>query len=134
MGTDPQVLAVQRTFELILPLADTFAMIFYDRFFTAVPDARPLFKSDMASQREKVIEMLALTVRGLDQPDSIVDDLSDLGRRHVTYRVKPEHYPVLNEAIVYALDECLGDQFTADMHVAWTTALNTMTEIMLDSA
>ena len=35
MSTETDVQAVQRTFEMILPMADTFAAMFYDRFFTA---------------------------------------------------------------------------------------------------
>ena len=133
MSSESDVQVVQRSFEMILPMADTFAAMFYDRFFTAAPNARPLFKSDMALQREKVMEMLALAVHNLDNPDSLQQELHNLGSRHVNYRVETEHYAIMNEAILGALADCLGDQFTPDINAAWQSALDSLTETMLTS-
>ncbi len=130
MATDSDIQVVQRSFEMILPMSDTFAAMFYDRFFTAEPEARPLFKSDMAVQREKVIEMLALAVRNLDNPTSMRQELHALGSRHVDYRVQTRHYTIMNDAIIGALSDCLGEQFTADMHTAWQHALDALADTM----
>ena len=131
MATKSDMQTVQRSFEMILPMSDTFAAMFYDRFFTAAPNARPLFKSDMAVQREKVMEMLALAVHNLDNPDSLQQELHDLGSRHVNYHVETEHYAIMNEAILGALADCLGDQFTSEMNAAWRSALDSLTETMI---
>ena len=45
---------------MILPLADTYALLFYERFFALEPEVRPLFPDDMAAQRQKLMETLAL--------------------------------------------------------------------------
>lgn len=130
MSTKSDVQVVQRSFEMILPMADTFAAMFYDRFFTAEPEARPLFNSDMAVQREKVIEMLALAVHSLDNPEPLQQDLQDLGKRHVKYRVESRHYAIMNDAILGALADCLGEQFTDEMRAAWEEALVSLAETM----
>jgi len=129
-----EIEAVQRTFEMIIPIADTFALMFYNRFFNKEKEARQLFQSDMSGQREKVMEMLALAVRSLDVPEEIIQELGALGLRHVTYRVQPGHYTSMNEAIIWALAESLGDQFTDSMRQAWEKALAAMTNIMLAAA
>ncbi len=126
--------AIQRTFELIVPLADTFAVLFYDRFFSLEPAARSLFKGNMASQREKVMDMLSLTVRGLDEPYKTKPELHNLGQRHMTYRVEDWHYPLMNEAIVWALAECLGDRFTDEIRSGWTQALDSLADTMLNAS
>jgi hemoglobin-like flavoprotein len=128
---DTNVQAVQRSFEMILPMADTFAAMFYDRFFTAEPAARPLFKSDMTVQREKVMEMLSLAVHNLDSSASLQQELHDLGGRHVGYRVETHHYEIMNQAILDALGDCLGEQFTDEMKLGWEKALVSLTETML---
>ncbi len=131
MATDTEIQAVQRTFELIMPIADTFTAMFYTRFFTENPTIRPLFKTDMASQRQKVIGMLALAVRGLDEPQTMLRKLDALGQRHVTYHVEPEHYIHMNAAILATLTDFLGENFTDVMRNGWVKALNLLTTIML---
>ncbi len=130
MVTESDVQVVQRSFEMILPMADTFAAMFYDRFFTAEPEARPLFNSDMTVQREKVIEMLALVVHSMDNYESLQQGLHDLGERHVDYRVKTRHYAIMNDAILGALADCLGEQFTDEMCAAWEKALVSLADTM----
>jgi hemoglobin-like flavoprotein len=134
MSNKQEIQAVQRTFEMIMPMADTFAFMFYGRFFQEDPSTRSLFKNDMSTQREKVMDMLAIAVRGLDDPESMLEELQGLGLRHVTYHVEPEHYTTMNEAIIWALAECLGENFTGDMRAAWYKALDILTGIMLESA
>lgn len=131
MSTESDVRVVQRSFEMILPMADTFAAMFYDRFFAAEPQTRPLFNPDMTVQREKVMEMLSLAVHNLDNPDPMKEELRDLGGRHVGYRVETRHYAIMNEAILGALADCLGDQFTPDIRSAWQNALDILAETMV---
>jgi hemoglobin-like flavoprotein len=134
LNSKQDIEAVQRTFEMIVPIADTFAFMFYDRFFAEEPEARPLFQSDMSTQRIKVMDMLALAVRSMEEPEAMIQELRGLGLRHVTYRVEPEHYITMNEAIVWALAESLGDQFTSSMRRAWEKTLARLAEVMLAAA
>lgn len=129
-----EIQSIQRTFEMIAPMADTFALIFYDRFFYLEPAVRPLFIIDMALQREKLMGMLAFIVRGLDKPDLFIPELREMGLRHASYRVEPEHYPILVEAIIMALEECLGEKVTDEMRAAWKKVLLIVSEIMLAGA
>jgi len=130
MATESDIQVVQRSFEMILPMADTFVAMFYDRFFTVEPEARSLFNSDMAVQREKVIEMLSLAVHSMDDSDSFQQELQDLGERHVDYRVQSRHYAIMNDAILGALSDCLGEQFTDEMCAAWEKALISLADTM----
>jgi hemoglobin-like flavoprotein len=43
-----------------------------------------------------------------------------LGRRHgVLYKVPDDAYPVVGEALIWALDMGLGEAFTADTRATW---------------
>ena len=39
-------------------------------------------------------------------------DRSDLARRHVAYGVQPEHYALVGSALLWTLEQGLGDEFT----------------------
>ena len=132
--TQAEIQLVQRTFEMVTPLADTFALLFYDRLFYIAPHVRPLFQTEMSLQREKLMAMLALIVRGLDQPELFNNEIRQMGLRHASYRVEPEHYPIVNEAVIWSLSECLGGMVTAEICSAWEKALDYVSDIMLEGS
>jgi nitric oxide dioxygenase len=132
--TTSEIQLVKRTFEMVTPLADTFALIFYDRLFYLSPQVRPLFITDMSVQRQKLMNMMILVVRGLDQPEFFIEELRQMGLRHASYRVEPDNYLIMIEAVVWALNECLGEQLTEEMYSAWKNTLTLVSDIMLEGA
>jgi hemoglobin-like flavoprotein len=45
--------------------------------------------------------------------------VQDLGRRHTGYGVRDEHYDLVAEALMWALDKGLGPDFTPEVKDAW---------------
>ena len=75
------------------PVAVESAGFFYDMLFELDPSARQLFaETDMTAQGHKVMRMFAEIVRHLDQTDTLVAEVADLGRRHVRYGVQEHQY------------------------------------------
>jgi len=62
----------------------------------------------MTEQRHKLMATLAVVVRGLSDLPSILPAASALAKRHVDYGAKPEHYPVVGEALLWTLARALG--------------------------
>ncbi|MEP7189271.1 MAG: hemin receptor, partial [Roseiflexaceae bacterium] len=60
-----QIMLVQTSFVLIVPIADTAAALFYQRLFELDPSLRPMFRGDMPEQGRKLMSMLKLVVNGL---------------------------------------------------------------------
>jgi len=116
-----QILIVRETFALIAPRADLAAMLFYKRLFELEPSLRPMFRGNMEEQAKKLMQMLGAAVRLLDRPESLVPVLEDLGRRHVGYAVRDEHYEIVGTALLSMLKETLGTSFTPEAQEAWTT-------------
>ena len=96
---------------------------FYDRLFALDPGTRHLFAgTDMAEQERKLIGMFTEILRMLDQPDELVRDVTDLGRRHAHYGVKDRQYESVGAALLWTLELGLGEQFTREVREAWTEA------------
>ncbi len=129
--TRNRIKLVQQTFEMILPIADTAAFLFYERFFALDPAVRPLFDADLAGQRQWLIQSLSLAVWQLEDPEKIVHLLRSAGGWRPDYPLQPIHYHLMSRAIVETLADCLGERFTADMHAAWEDALAGLTSLML---
>ena len=129
-----QKLLVQQTFAKIKPIADTAAELFYNRLFEMDPGVRPLFKGDMKEQGRKLMDMIGVAVNGLDALDEIVPAVQDLGRRHAGYGVTDEHYDTVGGALLWTLEQGLGDDFTPEVKEAWTTVYGVLATTMKDAA
>jgi hemoglobin-like flavoprotein len=121
---------VQCTFEMLVPTVDTAVALFYRHLFELDPSLRLMFPTDMARQREKLVETLATAVRGLESPAEFTALLQTLGQRHVGYGVTPEHYQTMKEALLWMLDQGLGKQFTNEMKLAWTAVYDLLANAM----
>jgi hemoglobin-like flavoprotein len=89
--TPHQKMLVQTSFAQMAPIAETAAGLFYAKLFELDPSLRPLFKSDTAEQGRKLMQMLAVAVRGLDDLDTLVPAVRALGLRHAGSGVRAEH-------------------------------------------
>jgi hemoglobin-like flavoprotein len=57
-----------------------------------------------------------------------------LGRKHTGYGVRPEHYDVVGEALLWTLGQGLGDAFTIETEEAWTAAYVLLSTVMQEAA
>ena len=128
--TPQQIQIVQRSFLQVAPIAELAADLFYARLFELAPQLRPLFKTDMKRQGMSLMTMLSSAVRGLDNPDALMPVLRSLGRRHVSYGVKDEHYAVVGHAFLDTLAHAFGTTFDDEMRDAWTAAYSLMASTM----
>lgn len=93
--------------------------IFYDRLFLIAPELRPMFKEDMTSQEQKLIDTLALTIGQLRYSSMLDSTLKSLGERHALYGVEPEHYEKVADALIWTVENCLGSECTEEVRKAW---------------
>ena len=96
---------------------------FYERLFVLDPAARRLFAgTDMARQQRKLVGMVTEIVAQLDRPESLVPNVSALGRQHLHYGVKPADYETVGAALLWTIQQGLGDSFTPSVREAWNEA------------
>jgi hemoglobin-like flavoprotein len=132
--TPKQVELVQGSWKKVLPIADTAAEMFYSKLFSMDPAVKPLFKGDMKAQGRKLMTMISTAVNGLTRLEAIVPAVQDLGRRHVKYGVKEQHYDTVGAALLWTLEQGLGEAFTPDVKAAWATAYGVLAKTMKDAA
>ena len=128
--TDEQVRLVQESFAKVRPISEVAADLFYKKLFELDPSLRQMFKGDMKEQGKKLMSTLSFAVNGLTRLDTIVGAVEDLGRKHVGYGVKPEHYNTVGVALLWTLEQGLGDAFTPDVKFAWTEVYGLLAGVM----
>lgn len=125
---------VQSTFNIIAPIADDAAALFYSKLFEIDPSLKSMFKEDMADQRKKLMQILGVAVSSLNNLEAIVPTVQDLGRRHVKYGVRPQHYNSVAEAILWMLAQTLGATFTPEIKQSWTEVYTVLADTMIAAA
>ena len=128
------VIQVQSSFAQVAAIADTAAALFYTHLFERDPSLRTLFRGDMKAQGAKLIQMIAVAVNRLGNPETLVPVLENMGRRHADYGVVDAHYDTVGAALIDTLADGLGDAFTADVRSAWIEVYGFIAATMKDAA
>lgn len=134
MLTQLEIQTVQDDWRKVLPIAATAATLFYDRLFELDPSLRSLFSSDLGEQKKKLLQTLSVAVTGLTDLAALTPIVRALGKRHVGYRVKPEHYGTVGSALLWTLRKGLGEGFDGQHEAAWTKVYEILSKTMLDGA
>lgn len=121
---------LEASFAAIEPKAGAIGRAFYQTLLTRHPELRSLFGSDLDAQGERLMAMVAAGVRLLGRPAQLVPALHGLGRRHVGYGVRDEHYPVVGAVLLDTLAEALGEDWTPEVQAAWTGFYGLVAETM----
>ena len=125
---------VQSSFTKVVPIADKAAEIFYGKLFEKDPSLKSLFKGDMKQQGAKLMSMIGTAVNGLDDLNSIVPAVQNLGKGHVGYGVKDSHYDTVGASLLETLEAGLGDDFTPAVKDAWTEVYTLLANTMKEAA
>jgi hemoglobin-like flavoprotein len=129
-----QKLLVQKTFEMVAPIAEVAAGLFYGRLFEVDPSLKPLFRGDLKDQGKKLMSTLKVAVQSLDRLDALIPTVQALGRRHLAYGVRDEHYDTVGACLLWTLEKGLGAAFTPEVKDAWATVFGVLAKVMKDAA
>lgn len=111
------------------------AQAFYRHLFRIAPGTHRLFGNiPPAVQAEKFADMLGEIVRVLDRPYQMIPQVSLLGRRHTQYGVTATDYAPVGDALLLALEERLGSDYTPRVHAAWREAYQMVAQTMVRHA
>jgi nitric oxide dioxygenase len=122
MINDAQIALVQSSFRHVLPIADAAGLLLYERVFALAPGTRALFDDDIRPQAKRLMAAVKTAVDGLGDLDVVGPFLVRLGGRHVGYGVRSEHLDVGGQALLWTLEQGLGERFTPAVRDAWVAA------------
>ena len=132
--TPDAIQEIRNSFKSVAAISDAAAEDFYNRLFVLDPGARALFADDMTEQYRNLMQALSVAVDSLDQPETLLPFLRDLGTRHAGYGVQPEHYDMAGTALLETLDAGLGAAFTPECQAAWAELWGIVAAIMQEGA
>lgn len=108
--------------------------VFYRRLFEAHPELLHIFNhANQAKGRQQTA--LANTVYAaavhIDNLEAIIPAVVQIGHKHVSLGVKPEHYPIVGEFLLKAIKEVLGEAATDEILGAWQEAYGVIADAFI---
>jgi hemoglobin-like flavoprotein len=133
--TPDQKDTLRNTWQTVTPIADEAAKLFYDRLFEIDPATQPLFaRTAMPEQRARLMAAIGLVIDRLDELELIVPAIEALGRRHAGYGVTDAHYFSVGAALLWTLEQGLGEAWTPEAADAWSEAYTLVATTMRRAA
>lgn len=139
-----------RTFVEVTDVSSVLARISFKSLFRVCPEAQVLFgfpldmypdpRELLGSHRFSMhamflMEMIdsTISIMGKDN-DKLAETLTNLGRKHATYGVKPEMFPFMTDSIIHMMKHHLdSDQFTTDDEKAWKLVFGALIEDIVEA-
>jgi len=125
---------VQSTWTMVVPIADKAAELFYGRLFELEPEYQKMFKNDMTEQGKKLMKTINIAVAALDDVEPLVPVLKKMGADHAGYGVVERDYNVVGAALLWTLEQGLGDAFTDEVKNAWAAVYELLATVMKEGA
>jgi hemoglobin-like flavoprotein len=126
---------LESSFQAVVLHGEAFAVAFYERLFTRFPQTRAFFADiDMSEQRRKLQQSLALIVEHIQHPEVLNEMLREMGQRHASYGVRPEHYPLVGAVLLETFADFLGEHWTQAHHDAWVRGYEAVSMMMVQGA
>jgi len=133
--TDKQIQIVKQTWKIFRSIDPMLVGdVFYSRLFMMMPGLRPMFKPSMEDQYIKLVDMLNLVVARLDRLEEVTADIAELAQRHVQYGVRPGHYRVVGDALIWTLQKGLGKDWNEEVSDAWLSCYTILSDTMINAS
>lgn len=107
---------------------------FYELMFNNHPELKNIFnqtnqrKGDQPKALANTVYAAALHI---DQLESILPVVTQIGHKHKSLNIKPEHYPIVGKHLLLAMKEVLGDAATDEIIDAWAKAYDVIADVFI---
>lgn len=126
-----QIERIEESWRCLEPLRTALGESFYARLFELDPSLRDLFVLvEMESQSAKFLAMLHEVLSAVRDPEAFRATLVASGARHRGYGVMAQHYKVVGEALIWALEQTTPIPLSADARRDWIEAYTLMAHVM----
>lgn len=133
MNSDAR-LRIRNSMDLLVGTEQTFALLFYGKLFELDPSARALFHNDLDAQGAKLMKTLRVLCNSLENLESLLPTLREMGRKHAGYGVRLDQYDTVRIALLWTFAQALGPNFAPATRDAWQNTLDAVCAAMIAGA
>jgi hemoglobin-like flavoprotein len=134
MLTSDQLDAVRASMKTLAPRGEQLADAFFARLFKAHPPLRAMFPTDSTRRNQDLLAGLETLIRSANRLNVIENSLMDFGARNQHSGILPHHYGMARDAMLDAMHQTMGADWTSELEDAWSTMLNVCSSVVIRGA
>ncbi|OEY66784.1 NO-inducible flavohemoprotein [Marinobacter sp. X15-166B] len=138
MLSEQTIATVKSTVPLLAEHGQVITQVFYRKLFANNPDLQHIF--NMANQRDgaggqssALADAVIAYANHIDQIDVLVPAVMRIASKHASIGIEPEHYPIVGENLLAAIQEVLQLPDDHDALSAWGEAYGLLAQIFIDT-
>jgi NAD(P)H-flavin reductase/hemoglobin-like flavoprotein len=125
--------AMRASFGKAAAHGDQAPLWFYSHLFLTHPETRDMFPVSMARQRDRLFTALGTVLARVDDLDSLVPILQQLGRDHRKFGALAAHYPAVGASLLATLEH-FDDEWSDELAASWAEAYGVIADVMIGAA
>jgi nitric oxide dioxygenase len=122
---------VKATAPVVKEHGEAITTAMYKILFERYPETKELFKDAPEDQYRKLANAIYAYAANIDKLENLSKGIEQMALIHVEKGVKPEHYPLVGEALLDAMKEVLGDAATEEVLEAWKEAYFFLADVLI---
>ena len=111
--------------------SELIALRMYDILFSKHPELKPMFADADPQQHKKVAAIVSAFAMNIDNPGTLAESLEEITQSHVRTLVKPEHYPMVGEALLQAIRDVFANESSSELIEAWREAYGYLADVLI---
>lgn len=122
---------IRRSHEAVADRGDELSERFFARLFAMQPVLRALLPRDQWQRTRDLLAGLGLVVKEIERPGSVEHLLMDFGAKAQRTGIMPQQYGMARQALLDAMRETMGAEWTEALERDWTDALNSVASVVV---
>ncbi|MGV3640276.1 MAG: NO-inducible flavohemoprotein [Adhaeribacter sp.] len=106
---------------------------FYKRMFTHNPELKNVFNmgNQQSGKQQVALAMAVLNyAENIDDPAPLLPSVTQIGHKHVSLDIRPEHYQIVGKHLLASIQEVLGEGASPELLAAWGVAYSQLASLM----
>lgn len=129
--SDQTIATVKATVPVLKQHATDITSTMYDILFEKYPETKALFKEAPSQQPKILAAAVQAYAANIDNLGALTGAVEQMAKAHVRTNVQPEHYAMVGESLLAALEQVLGEAATPEIIDAWKEAYFFLADILI---
>ena len=121
---------IKSTAPLIKEKGEQITTRMYEILFSKYPETKELFKNAPQDQYKRLANAIFAYSANIDRLDTLNEAIERMAQKHVETNVKPEHYPLVKDALLTAIKEVLNPP--QEVLDAWDKAYDLLADVLIE--
>lgn len=123
---------VKSTAPILKKKGDAITARMYELMFKNYPEVEALFANAPDNQNEILARAIIAYSENIDNLPALDGALDKIAQHHLNTNVKPEHYPIVEESLLQAMKDVLGNVITDEIAEAWKSAYWFLADLLIE--